>query len=427
MSASSGLGTKTGVYRRYVLGMLLAVYLVSLVDRQILAVLLEPIRHDLGLHDVQLGLLSGVAFGLLYAVVAVPLSRLGDRRSRVGVIAGSLVVWSLATALCGAAAGFGQLFAARVLVGTGEAGAGPSSHSLIADYFPPERRGFALGVYSMGIFMGAGLGLSLGGVLLMAWGWRGAFVAAGLPGLLLAVLLGVTVRDPRRSDATVRAPAFGESVRIVTRAGPLLSGAFGLGFSVFAIQSMLNWLPALLARDYAFSPSQAGHALAPVVALFGTAGVLAGGLACDRVGRHAPANSPLLMAAVTFLIVPAGIFGLLSGSARVLIASQAPVFFCSAFVAGPSFALFQARTPPALRAFAAAFAGLVAVILGNAAGPFAAGALSDILRATGSAHPLRDGLIACNAAAAIGSCAYLAAARTLAQQAPDGVVDVTLS
>lgn len=403
--------------RAYVLFMLLLVYLVSLIDRQILAVLIEPIRKELRFSDTQMGLLSGLAFGLLYATMAVPLSRLGDRWSRKGMIAICLAVWSVATSACGLAQNFVQLFMARVLVGTGEAGAGPSSHSLISDYFPPEQRATALGIYSMGIFTGAGLGLFIGSIFLAHFGWRGAFIAAGLPGLVLTAIFALTVREPEHGTADMPArppvPPFAASFLTILRSGTIIAGAFGLGFAVFALQSLLNWLPALMVRQYGFTAAEAGRTLGPLVAVAGTLGVLSGGLLCDRVSRANRANSPRLMALTTLLLVPIGVSGLLSNNAHVMLGAITILIFLNAFVSGPSFALFQNAAPPRLRAFAAAVAGLVAVILGNAIGPFAGGALSDVFAALGADNPLKWSLVSCIAIASLGSVAYLIAALCL--------------
>lgn len=418
MTSSSPSAGVRPAYRNYVLFMLLLVYLFSLIDRQILAVLIEPIRKDLGLSDTQLGMLSGLAFGLIYATAAIPLARLGDRTARRGLIAASLAAWSVATGLCGAAQGFWHLFVARVLVGTGEAGAGPSSQSLIADYFPPERRATALGIYSMGIFIGAGAGLAIGGWLASLYGWRGAFVAVAIPGVIFALIFRLTVREPQRGgvDAvadTDAVPSFVDSVRLFARTPALLPAAIGLGFSVFTVQSLLNWLPAFLSRYHDLAPAAAGARIGPIIAVAGTIGVLSGGILADRLSRRDRRNSPRMMAAASLLVVPAGVTTLMAGTHAVMFGALAVTFFLTAVVSGPTFALIQNQAPVRTRALSAALVGLVAVVLGNAMGPFLTGLMSDLYAGAGVAQPLRWSLVTSVSLSLCGTVAYAIAASRL--------------
>ncbi|MGE4606062.1 MAG: MFS transporter, partial [Myxococcota bacterium] len=176
-------------YRRYALGLLFVVYVFNFVDRQILSILLEPIRQDIELSDTQLGFLGGIAFALFYATAGIPIARWADTGSRRTIIALGIAVWSGMTALTGLARGFGTLALARIGVGVGEAACSPPAHSLISDFFPPERRGTALSIYSLGIPVGAAIGTLVGGWVGEAFGWRTAFMVVGLPGLALALLV----------------------------------------------------------------------------------------------------------------------------------------------------------------------------------------------------------------------------------------------
>ena len=185
-------------YRWYVLIMLAVMYAFSIMDRQILSILLEDIRAEFVLTDLQLGLLSGVAFALFYATLGIPIARLADRFNRVSIISAAVALWSVMTALCGAASSFWYLFLARVGVGVGEAGGNPPAHSVISDYFNKDERSFALSVYTSGAALGLLLGLVTGGFVAEYYGWRWAFVCAGVPGLALALLLKLTVREPVR-------------------------------------------------------------------------------------------------------------------------------------------------------------------------------------------------------------------------------------
>ena len=185
-------------YRYYALTVLVIGYVVNFVDRQILAVLLEPIRKDLFFNDFQLGLLGGLAFAVFYATLGIPIAMLADRKSRVKILAAAMAVWSIMTALCGMATNFFWLLLARIGVGVGEAGASPPSHSLISDYFPVSTRATALSIYSLGIPIGSWIGTTIGGWGADNLGWRMTFFLVGIPGLLVAALVVLTLREPPR-------------------------------------------------------------------------------------------------------------------------------------------------------------------------------------------------------------------------------------
>jgi MFS family permease len=185
-------------YRYYVVWFLFVVYVFNFVDRQILTTLMEPIKKEFGLHDWQLGALGGTAFALFYTTFGIPIARWADKSHRVNIIALALLIWSSATAVTGFARNFWQLFAARVAVGIGESGCSPPALSLISDYFEPKRRGRALSIYAMGVYGGTFVGLIVGGVVAQIYGWRAAFFIVGIPGIVLALLLKLTVREPPR-------------------------------------------------------------------------------------------------------------------------------------------------------------------------------------------------------------------------------------
>ena len=185
-------------YRRYILGLLLAVYIFNFLDRQILAVLLQSIKLEFSFSDTQLGLLGGLAFAVFYSVLGIPIAWLADRFNRRNIIAVALCLWSAMTAACGLTTGFTSLFLTRVGVGVGEAGGLPPSYSLLSDYYPPERRGTAMAVMGMGIPLGVLCGFLVGGWVNQYFGWRTAFMVVGIPGVLLAILLWFTLRESPR-------------------------------------------------------------------------------------------------------------------------------------------------------------------------------------------------------------------------------------
>lgn len=185
-------------YRRYVLIILTGVYAFNFIDRQILVILQESIKRDLGISDTQLGLLTGFAFAIFYVTMGIPIARLADKYNRKNIVTVSLVVWSSITALSGLAQNYIQLLLARIGVGIGEAGGSPPAHAMLSDYYPPEKRATALSTYSVGIYIGILIGLFVGGVLDQAYGWRVAFFAMGIPGVLYAIILYFTVQEPQR-------------------------------------------------------------------------------------------------------------------------------------------------------------------------------------------------------------------------------------
>jgi len=203
----SRLEGKAG-YRWYVVGVLTAVYASSQVDRQIMAILLEPIKIELGASDTQMGFLVGLTFAIFYATLGMPIAMLADRTNRRNIITAAISIWSAMTVLCGYAGSFFQLALARIGVGVGEAGSTPPSHSIIADLFPPESRGTAMGVFALGVNIGLLIAYLAGGWLSENYGWRMTFVIVGLPGLLIAAILFLTVKEPRRGGAELTTAAF---------------------------------------------------------------------------------------------------------------------------------------------------------------------------------------------------------------------------
>ena len=195
---SNGDFNPTPKYRRYVLFVLTGVYAFNFIDRQILVILSEPIKADLGLSDGQIGLLTGLAFAFFYVILGIPIARYADKANRKNIVAVALTVWSAMTALSGLAQNFMQLLLARVGVGVGEAGGSPPAHAIISDYYPPKKRATALSIYSMGVYIGVFLGFLVGGIIGKIYGWRIALFALGIPGILYAILVYYTVKEPPR-------------------------------------------------------------------------------------------------------------------------------------------------------------------------------------------------------------------------------------
>src|SRR5689334_13096231 len=235
-------GAVSNWYRNFVLVMLTLVYVFNFIDRQLIVILQESIKKELKLTDTQLGMLSGFTFAIFYVTLGIPIARLADRTNRKNTVAGSLGLWSVTTAVSGLARNFVQLLFARIGVGVGEAGGSPAAHAMISDYFPPIRRSTALSVYSTGIYFGILIGFLMGGYLNQHLGWRMAFLALGIPGVLFSLLFYATVKEPRRGATDVdsalpgKGHSFAEVLRFLfsTRTFPFLALATGLHvFSIY--------------------------------------------------------------------------------------------------------------------------------------------------------------------------------------------------
>ncbi|HMT45155.1 MAG TPA: MFS transporter, partial [Chakrabartia sp.] len=295
MHADTTPATRPGIYRWYVLAVLLLAYISAFVDRTILGLLVEPIKQDLHASDVELSLLSGFAFALFYTLLGLPCGWLADRVQRPRLIFFGILFWSAATAACGLARSFVQLFLARVGVGIGEATLTPATYSLLPDYFRREELGVATGIYASGVSIGGGIAMLVGGAAvhaLQAKGdilvpllgllrpWQSAFVVVGLAGLLVALLI-LTIREPGRSGRTkADAPGFLIVLRwIIEERRAVLPILFGYSLMVIPSYALVTWVPAFLMRSHGLGPGETGLAMGLMLLIGGTAGMLVGGAA----------------------------------------------------------------------------------------------------------------------------------------------------
>ncbi|MDE2619791.1 MAG: MFS transporter [Sphingomonadales bacterium] len=377
-----------------VLAMLLAVYVFNFVDRQILSILAGPIQADLGLDDAQMGLLGGLAFALLYSTLGVPLAWLADRTSRSWVIAGSLALWSLFTALCGLAQGFWQIFLARLGVGIGEAGGVAPSYAVIADNFPPERRAFALSIYSLGIPLGSAAGVLAGGYIATRVDWRAAFIAVGCAGLLLAPLFRLVVRDrPRPAPAAAGAPGFGEVAGALARKPSFWLLAFGAAASSMLGYGIAFWLPSLLQRSFGLDLIETAWFIGAILLIGGTTGMLLGGWIADRLGRHNRGFFAWIPAAAFVIGTPLFAAGIYSGSARLaFVLFLVPQALAYVWL-GPVLSAVQHLVAPAARATASACFLLINNLIGLGGGIYALGALSRALAPVYGQEALRYSML----------------------------------
>ena len=382
--------------RRRVLALLLIAYIFNFLDRQILGILLEPIKADLKFTDSELGVLTGPAFALVYSLVGVPLAVLADRTSRSGVITAALAAWSAFTALCGTAATFWQLFLFRLGVGLGEAGGVAPSYALIADYFPADRRGRALGIFSLGVPIGLGAGAILGSWIASTFNWRTAFIAMGVAGLILAPIFKLVVHDRHRTPGSA-APSLrqlGSTFPAIARKPSFWFMAFGASLSSLCGYGLATWVASILIRSFGMSLVGAGQFLGSLLLVGGTIGVFMGGWLADRLGtqdRRWYAWLPAIAWLITAPLYAAGLMmdDLTLAWLLLLLPNALNILWL-----GPVTTAVQHLAPQAMRSTASGSFLLINNLIGLGVGPLLIGALSDGLRASYGADSLRVAALA---------------------------------
>jgi MFS family permease len=413
--------TFTRRYANYVLGVLLVVYIFNFIDRQILAILAQSIKVDLGLTDTQIGALSGLAFGIFYATLGIPIARLADRHSRVNIISICLAIWSAMTAVSGLAQNYWQLLFARIGVGIGEAGGSPPSHSLLADYFAANERATALGIYAIGIPVGILFGNLAGGWINEFFGWRNAFLLVGIPGVALAILLKLTVKEPPRGHSEGRKVAvekvpFMDVVRTMWGFKSFRQISLGAATQAFVGYGAIAWMPAFLIRTHDMSSGEAGTALGLIIGIAGGLGTFLGGWLGDRIG-HRDIRWYMWIPGYGFLIaVPASLGVFLIDELWVILALYVIPAFTVNLYTGPTFGMTQSLAPLAMRASASALLLFIINIIGLVLGPTAVGYLSDLFQASlamPDTESLRWALVICGMVYLISFANYVLAARHL--------------
>lgn len=374
--------------RAWVMALLVTAYTLNFIDRQIAGILAEPIKHDLGLSDSQLGWLGGTAFALFYTVLAIPIARFADRSDRSIVLTIGLALWSLATAVCGFAQNFVQLFVARMSVGIGEAAGVAPAYSLLADLYPPEWRARAMAVFSLGIPLGSALGVVLGGLIAARVDWRFAFISLGIVGLLFAPLYKLGVRDPGRGEPQDRASI--AQVFIVIARKPsfwLMSVAAGIGSLVS--YGLAFWIPSFLARSFHLELVDRSLIFGAILLVGGVAGVWLGGLLGDRVRRARPSAYALVPAVTYALSLPAYLLAFSSHSIVVAaLLFTIPTALSLAWL-GPIIGALTGLVPAHMRATASAMFLFILNLIGLGLGTLVIGMISDALAQEYGAESLR--------------------------------------
>lgn len=401
MNQSGALPLRAASSSRLMLWTLLIVYTLNFLDRTIVNILAEPIKGELGLSDTLLGLLAGPAFAVFYAVLGLPIARYADRPStnRVTLISVSLAIWSGMTVLCGFAQNFWQLLLARIGVGVGEAGCTPASHSLIADSVAPEKRSSAIAWFGLGVPVGSLFGLIIGGIVNDLYGWRIALMLVGAPGLLLALLLPVIIREPRRSlgavrDAAAAAPAQAAMPFREAMADILSCRAFVYVWIAASVVAFLGygkglWTISFFIRSHGLSTTEAGLSLAVVLGLAGAFGTWLGGKMADRFGKQDKRHLLTFPAIGMAVAAPILFAGYSVSDWRIAIALLiVPTILNSAYY-GPAYACVQGLVRPQARAVAASMVVFGQNFIGLGLGPLAFGILSDTLAPVAGADSVR--------------------------------------
>ncbi|MES2452679.1 MAG: MFS transporter [Pseudomonadota bacterium] len=394
--------------------LLSAIYAVNYIDRQILAIILEHIKHEFGVSDTMLGLLVGPAFALFYATLGMPIALAADRMSRSRIIIASLACFSVMTLACGLVARFWQLAIARMLTGVGEAGTGPASQSIISDLYPPSERATAQAIYATGVNVGLMIAFFAGGWIADDYGWRAAFVAAGLPGLLLTLLSMAILRDPPRPAVAPASASAPSAVRLgfLWRQRSYRYIVLGTAMSAFSGYGITAFVPAFLIRSHGMGSTEVGLIFALIVGLGGGLGTYVTGRFADLAAKRGGIQRNLLVPAIAAVFsTPFWVPFFLSGNVVVAVAAAVIPISLSASFIGPCIATIQTITPPAMRARAAAIQLFVGNLIGLGLGPLVIGMLSDLMRPLLGADSLRYAMFAGVAAAFASIPFYLIAAR----------------
>ena len=378
----------------FVLFMLMLAYMLNFIDRTIIGSLAEPIKADLGLSDAQVGLMSGLAFAIFYCTLGIPIARLAETRNRVNIISVAIVIWSAMTAVCGLAQNFVQLLLARVGVGIGEAGCTPPAHSLIADYFPPERRATAYGIYSLGIPLGALFGAVAGGWIAHSFGWRAAFMIVGLPGILLAVVMRMTIREPVRTHlAEADAPPLRAVAAHFWRTRRLRYVAIGNSMIAFTGFGLVVFAIPFLLRGNDLNLFEAALGYGVIYGLASFAGTCLGGAITDRLAARFGLDRLVIPGLALLAAVPLYLMAIYASSLVVLAVFVVVATFARDLHVGPALGAVQNGFPSRMRARASAILLLVMNLVGLGMGPLVIGWVSDRF----AAHMFGPGFEQCTA------------------------------
>lgn len=424
-SASSAPQAKVGWRAHYALFVLALVYLFSSIDRQLISVLAEPIKQEFHLSDGGLGLLTGLTFAISYALAGVPLGLLADRMSRTKLLSSLVAIWSGLTFFSGIAPSAGAFALARIGVGASEAGASPASMSLITDYYPEERRGFALSLFYMSTPISIGITFALGAWLASIFGWRATYFIAGVPGMMLALLILLTLREPERGASDrirvakqAQSYRFADVVRTLFTVRPLILLALAGVCTVVAQAGIGAFLTPFFTRMHGLPLKEAGLAVGGTLAPSGIAGIVIGGWAADRLVRHSRSAGIFGVGCAMLLAGPLVAAAMLSagvGEARLFVAAFNFLNYC---YYGATFATYLSLAPAHMRGVMGSILAVAMTLGGYGLGPPFVGVASDIFASIGTADPLRWALVSAGGFFVLAGIFFVTAARSIARMAP---------
>jgi MFS family permease len=376
----AGFGTKA--YRAYVLAALLMVYTFNFIDRVVIAIIQEPIKKEFGLSDLQLGLLGGPAFAVLYTLLGLPIARLAERKNRMAILSVCVGLWSVATAACGFAGGYMSLLAARIGVSIGEAGCTPPAQSVISDYFPADKRATAISIYALGVPVGSMLAAIGGGYIAQYLGWREAFWILGIPGLILALVVFLTVKEPPRSGAATVTPSFLEAFAVLSKKPTFWHVSLGSAVASFVGYGVGQYLNSFLIRTHELTILQASQLTGVVLGMAAAFGTFFAGWLADKVVKRHPNALAWLPALGFFIATPFYLVGYMAPTLWIGVPFMVVGAVTHYFYLGCMYASIQGVAPPRMRATATAVLLFIVNILGYGLGPPVIGALSDFLANT---------------------------------------------
>lgn len=381
------------LYAWYAVAVLVIAYTFSFIDRQILSLLVGPMKRDLEISDFQMSLLQGFAFAIFYTLMGLPIGRMVDSHNRVRIITIGIAVWSLMTALCGISKSYIQLFIYRMGVGVGEAALSPAAYSMLSDYFKPERIGVAIGVYGTGVYIGAGLALVIGGEVVEAaraagsstfpiigtvYPWQMVFFIVGLPGLLVA-LWAWTLREPPRHGATETPPLRQVLAYMKANRFTLICHNMCYALSAMMGYGVAAWIPEFMIRTHGWSAGQIGSAYGWIIAIFGTAGVIAGGWLGDFAAKRSRNGRMLVLALTGILTLPFALAAPLVDNPMLAVYLLIPATFFATFTTGGGPSAMQELMPNKMRGMASAIMLFVVNIIGLGLGPSAIAFMTDFI------------------------------------------------
>jgi MFS family permease len=401
--------------RYFVLGLLTLIYALNFLDRTIFNVLIEPIKKEFSLSDTTMGLLAGFGFVLFYSLLGIPIARIADRLNRRNIVARAFAFWSAMTLFCGMVQSVTTLALARIGVGIGESAGTPASQSIVADLFTKNERPRALGVYAIGTYLGVFLGYFIGGFVNQHYGWRMAFFAAGLPGIVLAAVLWLTVAEPRRGAmAETFAPEpLGPTLAFLASQRTFVIILIGFCLTSYTNYATSAWIPPFLARVHHLGSAEIGSYAGTFKGLFGMAGTLVGGLLVAQISQRDDRWKLWGPAVTSGLAGPVFAVCMLTPSFPIMVAALALTSFLVGFHLGPIFAIAQTVARPSMRALATSIILLISTCFGQGIGPLAVGVINDALKDRFGTDAVRYSLLSAALTTTFGALLFAFATRSI--------------